>query len=257
MVVSPSTAWEHDTDTPDIHTASDGYAGRFAGAVGRWLLSEQERGVRYLLGDHWANALDVLEVGGGHAQLTKCFLSSGHRVTAHGSSQEALARLTGLRREYGDQLRLLVSDLWQLPCADRSFDLVVGVRLLAHVEDWQGLLREMVRVARRFVIVDYPPLSSPNLLTPLVFRLKRRVEGNTRPYFCYWGRRLEAFFRAEGFKRTMTYRQFAVPMGLHRALGQVGLSRRIETVLRTSGVTGLIGSPALLMASRGNNTQSG
>jgi hypothetical protein len=241
---------EHDTRTPDVETASEGYALRFRGPVGRWLLSAQEDGVRTLLQPHAAEVLNVFEVGGGHGQLTELFLSSGHRITVQGSSRGALARLERLRSLHPGQLRFVVSRFWSLPFADRSFDLVVGVRLLAHVEEWRELLEEMIRVSRRYVIVDFPPLSSSNILTPLLFWAKRLVEGDTRPYFCYWPRTLKSYFRSRGFEPIAVYRQFAVPMGLHRAIGRAAVSRRVESALRGSGLTRAIGSPALLMAER-------
>jgi hypothetical protein len=126
------------------------------------------------------------------------------------------------------------------------------VRLLAHVERWQELLREMARVTRRYLIVDYPPLSSANVLTPLLFWAKRRVERNTRPYFCYRVREVELCLRSMGFKPVRTYRQFTVPMGVHRAVGQVGVSSSIEALLGRMGMTRIMGSPAILLAVRGD-----
>jgi len=240
----------HNTDTPDVDTASEWYASRFEGELGRWLLEVQERGIRCLLGASLREPLEVLDVGGGHAQLTRLFLSAGHRVTVQASSGEALWRLRPLARVEPERLRLLVSRLWELPCADGAYDLVVGVRVLAHVEHWSKLLEEMARVSRRFVLIEYPPLSSANILTPLFFWLKKRVEGNTRPYFCYWDRSLMEQLRSVGFGDFSTYRELAAPMGLHRALGRAKLSRRLEEVLRSAGVTRLLGSPALMLAQR-------
>ena len=52
---------------PDVETASDDYAARFAGPVGAWMLQVQERAVLELIAP-WPGA-SVLDVGGGHAQL--------------------------------------------------------------------------------------------------------------------------------------------------------------------------------------------
>lgn len=43
-----------------------------------------------------------------------------------------------------------------LPFQDRAFDLVTCIDVLEHVPDYQSLLREMVRVSRRYVIVSTP-----------------------------------------------------------------------------------------------------
>jgi ubiquinone/menaquinone biosynthesis C-methylase UbiE len=239
--------------TPDVETASEGYAGRFRSPVGQWLLSVQEQGVRRLLEACGSGPLDVLEIGGGHGQLTELFLSAGHRVTVQGSSASSLARHQSLRARYPGQLRLLVSRLWKLPCADSSFDLAVGVRLLAHVVNWRELLDEMARVSRRNVLLDYAPMSSFNML-PFSFRAKRLIERNTRPYFCHWARMLESHLRMAGFEPVAIHRQLAIPMAIHRAVGRAALSRRLEGVLEACGVTHLIGSPALLLAKRSEIT---
>jgi SAM-dependent methyltransferase len=242
----------HDTEKPDVETASDGYAGRFSGPLGEWLLSVQARAVEELLALCGTGTLDVLEVGGGHAQLTPSILSRGHRVTVQASARHALRRHAVLARSSSGRLRLVVSRLWRFPCRDRSFDVVVGVRLLAHVERWQELLREMARVTRRYLIIDYPPLSSANVLTPVLFWAKRRVERNTRPYFCYRVREVESCLRRMGFSPVRTYRQFAVPMGVHRAIDRVRISSSLEALLGGIGVTRVIGSPAVLLAVREN-----
>jgi hypothetical protein len=89
-----------------------------------------------------------------------------------------------------------------------------------------------------------------NILTPVVFRVKRGVEGNTRPYFCYTGYELRRELRALGFSRIAEQKQFFLPMGLHRLVNSSAFSRSAERVFRALGLTGLFGSPVLLRASR-------
>ncbi len=55
-------------ETADIETSSDGYANRFGGKTGAWMLAVQERVTKQLLRDVPASAT-VLDVGGGHGQL--------------------------------------------------------------------------------------------------------------------------------------------------------------------------------------------
>lgn len=43
-----------------------------------------------------------------------------------------------------------------IPYGDRSFDTVLAVEVLEHVEDWKSLLNEMVRVSSRRVLVTTP-----------------------------------------------------------------------------------------------------
>jgi len=240
----------HDTITPDVETSSDGYALRFRGPVGEWFLETQRRAVGRLLAPVAAGPLSVLEVGGGHGQLAGSLAGSGHRLVVHASRPGCHGRLLQERDRQPARLQLVSSSLFGLPFADGSFDLVLAVRLMAHVERWKDLLAEMARVSRRFLIVDYPPVASLNILTPALFGVKRRIEGNTRPYFMYLTGDIRRHLESLGYETMAVTRQFAIPMGLHRVLGRAGMSRRVEGFLEGAGLTRLIGSPALLVARR-------
>ncbi len=238
---------EHDTTTPDVETSSDDYARRFAGPVGKYFLDVQARAVTRLLGQVADAPARILEVGGGHGQLTGVLTDAGHSVVVQGSRPVCANRL---RRATGPVTPFAVSSLWSLPFADRSFDAVIAVRVLAHVEMWEELIGEMTRVARQAIIVDYPSLLSANLLTPVLFRIKRRIEGNTRPYFCYTTRSIAGCIRRCGFEPATVYKQFALPMGLHRVLSRPRFADAVESACRSVGLTACLGSPALMLARR-------
>ena len=59
--------------SPDIASSTEGYAARFAGPVGQYLLQVQEQAVLEML-DRGPKSGRVLEVGGGHCQL---FIADG------------------------------------------------------------------------------------------------------------------------------------------------------------------------------------
>ena len=64
---------------PDVETSSEDYARRFAGGVGAWFVEAQARITLELLAP-WPRAR-VLDVGGGHAQLTGPLVEAGYDVT--------------------------------------------------------------------------------------------------------------------------------------------------------------------------------
>jgi SAM-dependent methyltransferase len=238
----------HDISTPDVETASDDYASRFSGATGRYFLAVQERTISDLLGSPGPRR--ILEVGGGHAQLAPGLLEAGHEVWVQGSAPSCAKRLAPLFARYPGRLRFVVSNLWSLPFPDRAFDAVIAVRLLAHVAQFEPLLREMARVSDGRVIVDFPPVFSANLWQPLLFGIKRRVEGNTRPFFCYDVRQLYPPLRAAGFGRFRVEKQFTLPMVIHRKALSPAFSAAIETACRRAGLTRLLGAPAVLLTER-------
>jgi SAM-dependent methyltransferase len=231
-----------------VETASEAYAARFAGPTGAWFLEVQSAGVAHLLAGVDGGRLRTLEVGGGHGQLTGPFLAAGHCVVVHGSRLACHRRRS--RRPAPPPARV-VSALWALPFADGSFDLVTGVRLLAHTEPWKDLVAEMARVSRGLVLVDFPVVGALHRAAPTLFALKRRLEGNTRPYFTYSVAEMEAAFRRLGLRPAGRIRQFLFPMAMHRALRSPGASARLEKWAQALGLTARYGSPVLLLGCRG------
>lgn len=231
-------------ETPDIETASESYARRFAGAAGRYLLAEQEAAIRGVLGD-WRGGT-VLDVGGGHGQLTPLLRSLTPDVVVFGSDERGLARV---RRDFPD-CATAAGDLLALPFAPRSFDVVVAVRLLPHVRNWQRLLAELCRVARSTVVVDYPRTTGFNRLTPILFPLKKRLEGNTRHYRNFRDAELDEVLRGCGFEASRRRAQFLLPMVMHRRINGFAPLRALEHAAKVLRITDAYGSPVVLRADR-------
>ena len=246
-----ATTAMHNTLAPDVETASDAYRGRFASPAGQYFLQVQTALVAELL-DDLDSPLRVLEVGGGHGQLTPHLLDRGYEVWVHGSDARCDRQIRSqLMRE--PRLQFVSSSLWSLPFDDTEFDVVIGLRLMAHVEDWRGLLREMGRVSRRRVLIDYASAVGFNAFSRLLFGAKRRVEGNTRPFFCHRGGAVQAALRKVGFRVTGSRSQFFLPMAVHRLWDRPGVSSVLEVCSRGVGLTRLLGSPVLLRADREAN----
>jgi ubiquinone/menaquinone biosynthesis C-methylase UbiE len=235
-------------ETPDIETASDAYARRFAGIAGRYLLAEQEAAIRIVLAD-WSGGT-VLDVGGGHAQLTPLLRSLARELVVFGSDERSLTRV---RRDFPD-CGALAGDLLALPFAPSSFDVVVAMRLLAHVRDWPRLIGELCRVARSTVIVDYPRATGFNRLTPLMFPIKRRLEGDTRYYRTFRDGELYEVLRGCGFAPGKVEAQFLLPMVVHRRANGARSLRAVEQLAKFLKVTQAFGSPAVLRADRGQRS---
>ena len=231
-------------ETPDIETASDAYAQRFAGAAGRYMLAEQDAAIRAVLAD-W-NGGSVLDVGGGHGQLTPVLRIIARDVLVFGSDERSLERV---RRDYPD-CATASGDLLALPFESRSFDVVVAVRLLPHVRNWTRLLSELCRVARSAVVVDYPRPTGFNRLTPLLFPLKKRLEGNTRHYRNFRDAELDEVLRVCGFEPRARRAQFLLPMVVHRRANGIAPLRGFERAAQLLRLTRALGSPVVLRADR-------
>lgn len=238
--------------TPDVETVSDDYAWRFAGPVGDFLLQVQGDYFARLAGS--VSGRRALEVGGGHGRLTRRLLDAGFAVTVQGSTADCDRRIRPWMAEFPDRLDFVESSLWDLPFAHREVDLVVGIRPLAHVEDWSGLLAEMARVCRDQLILGYTPTSGFNRLAPMFYGLKQRIEGNTRPYAAYDIEFLIDRLGGLGFVDFAVEKQFTMPLAVHRGIRSRPFSKAAEGAARALGLTRLVGAPALLSARRGAAT---
>ncbi len=228
---------------PDLASASDSYARRFSGDVGAWMLDVQTRTVDSFLAD-WGSG-SVLDVGGGHAQITPHLLAQGRDVTTLVSSSLAGSRL---RRLTGDRAQCLVGDVEVLSLPERSFDVVIALRMMAHVVDWQSFLGSLCRVARKGVIIDCPTTTGMNALAPLLFRVKQRIEGDTRPYSSFRRSDIQRAFEAEGLTPDRHVGEFVIPMGLHRLMRTRAASQGLEAALQP--LAARIGNPVLIRARR-------
>jgi SAM-dependent methyltransferase len=231
----------------DIATSSDDYARRFTGAVGRWFVETQARTTLGMLGALPMGA-SILDVGGGHAQIAPALIEAGYVVTVVGSDPVCSARLqpwisTG-------RCGFEVADLRALPYPDASFDAVVCLRLLPHSVSWKGLIRELCRVARRSVVVDYPSARSANILSSQMFAMKQGIEQNTRRFMTFSPREIHMAFADSGFVVRAEHPQFLVPMVLHRWFSRALFSRAIEVPGRMLGLTRWFGSPIIARADR-------
>lgn len=237
----PMTSSSIAPETADIETASDGYAARFAGPVGEWLLSVQEKITVAMVAG--APGASILDVGGGHGQLAGPLCRHGFPVTVLGSDDSCRRRVAGLVES--GACRFATGNVVQLPFPDRSFDIVMSFRLLPHCTAWPVLIAELSRVARHSVIVDYPTSEGLNAIAPALFGAKKKLEGNTREWRLFRHDEVDKEFAKHGFVLKKRQPQFFLPMVLHRALRCRGLSAAMEAVCRGLGLTRRWGSPVI------------
>ncbi len=231
-------------ESADIETSSDDYASRFAGEVGEYFLKTQLDILLSLLPASEPGSTTVLDVGGGHAQLAVPLVRRGYRVTVTGSHDCCRNRLS--QQLESDSYTYRTCDNLNLPFADNSFAVVIAFRLVPHVDNWPRLLAELSRVSAGAVIVDYPDIRSTNILNFLFFRLKKSLEGNTRPFGLFSRAQIVREFAQNGMNAPRIVPEFFLPMVLHRKLGSAGASSFLEGCCRWCGLTRLFGSPIVV-----------
>jgi ubiquinone/menaquinone biosynthesis C-methylase UbiE len=228
---------------PDIASSHDDYARRFSGEVGRWFLERQKSIVLQLLAPLGVET--ILEVGGGHAQLTPSLVEAGYQVSVQGSDVSCSARL---RRIYSDrEVPFLLGALEHLPVGDRAFDAVVTVRTMAHVDDPAIFLAECARVARRAIVIDYPSQRSVNRFADVFFEGKQSIERDTRRYRSFADAEVRGWMAQSGFRPERNVRQFFWPMAIHRFHKSGAAAAALEKVPQLVGLTTALGSPVLAL----------
>lgn len=233
-------------ETNDIETSNDDYATRFSGKTGAWMLGVQTALARRLLSGFPKGTM--LDVGGGHGQLAGPLSADGWKITVLGSAKSCEHRIRSLTAS--GKVSFVVGNTIELPFPDNSFDAVVCFRLLTHCDRWRELVKELCRVSKGPVIVDYPTSQSVNAIAPAFFGAKKRVEKNTRTWKLFRHEEVRGQFEKCGARIVSVQKQFAFPMVLHRALKTVWLSRFLEGAARILFLTRKFGSPVIVRAEK-------
>jgi ubiquinone/menaquinone biosynthesis C-methylase UbiE len=135
-----------------------------------------------------------------------------------------------------------------LPFEDASFDVVIAIRLLTHLDNWEVLLAEMCRVAKDLIIVEYPSKMSLNAIAPLLFKFKKKFEGDTRTFRLFSDSELKTVLKHNGYESISRKGQFFFPLVVHRMLKSNGFIRALEAVFRKIKMSEVLGSPVILSA---------
>lgn len=233
-------------ETADIETATADYAARFSGPAGEFFLERQTEIALGLLAD--LPGARVLDVGGGHAQVAEPLINNGFEVTVTGSDDSCRSRLD--QRIAAGNFEYRTCDCLALPFDKRSFDVVMAFRLLPHVSRWRELIAELCRVADTCVILDYPDRRSTNILYEQFFGMKKKMEGNTRPYTLYSRSQITGELEKNRFDRPMFKPEFLLPMVIHRKVNNYRFSTLAENCCRMTGATHFFGSPVIFRANR-------
>lgn len=228
---------------PDIETASDDYAKRFSGDVGKFFLDVQTE-ITLKMIKSCPGCSSILDMGGGHGQIAMPLARKGYKVTVVGSNrfayQDSLKALIQTRK-----INYINSNLLCLPYLDDQFDVVTAFRLLPHLEQWETLLKEMSRVAKKMIIIDYPDIRSFNLMYKILFTAKKAFEGNTRPFSLFSQGEILNLLKDFGWNHYSFEPEFFLPMVAHRWLDNAIISGKIESLFSSIGFTRYFGSPVI------------
>jgi len=229
------------TESPDIESSSDEYAKRFSGKTGKWMLEIQNLATDTLL--QQKENQTILDVGGGHGQNIELLLEKGFEITVLGSAPICKGRI----QNYIDinTVSFKTGDILNLPFEDNSFDIVISYRMLTHIKDWKQFIKELSRVSKKAVLIDFPSFRSANIIAESMFKYKKQVEKNTRIYKVFKEKNVIKVFKDFDLLPEKKFPQFFIPMAFHRLLKNKAISSFMETVFRTLYITYFFGSPII------------
>jgi len=247
----PNTLASSTKVSPDIASSSHAYANRFSNPIGEYFLRTQESCLKEVTSLFFKDNPNpkVLDLGGGHCQLLDFYLKMGCSITIQGSDERSFQRAIDLRYDKNPNISFRISPLDKLNFEDSEFDLVSAFRLMAHVDDWRLFLKEMLRVAKEGIVFDYAKLYTTNFFSPLLFQVKKLIEGNARPFRCQSKGDIIKELNYLGCNTINTLDQFAFPMGLHRAIGNPIFSNKIENSLSAMGLS-FLKTPGVVFAKK-------
>ena len=223
-------------------------AARFGGPIGRLLAETQEQVIASFLTP--LAGTTVLDVGTGTGRAAIALGRRGAIVTGVDASAEMLAVARRRASEEGVSVAFVQGDAHGLRFPDCAFDAVVCLRVLMHTPDWRTSLKELCRVARQRVVVDYPALSSAATLQSVTRHVAHRLGARVEAYRVFSDRALRRALAANGFRLVDAHRQFVLPIAVHKALGSASATSRIEGLLGAVGLRRLLGSPVTIVAER-------
>lgn len=132
---------------------------------------------------------EVIELGCCFGFLSLRLARAGHVVTAVDICPGTVGLLTRMSARLGLPMRAVAGDAHETPFTDRAADTVLAVHLLEHLPEASAdvVLAEMLRLARRRVIIAVPYEATPNPTWGHVRRFDRAAlqglgERAGRPY---------------------------------------------------------------------------
>ncbi len=221
---------------------------RFGGEIGAYFHEHQLRIIRENI--PIKPGTRILDLGAGTGRTAIPLRRLGAEVTAADYSWPMLQVARQKSTLQGDKIGFLRVDAHHLPFPDNHFDAVLSFRMLMHVKNWKTTLAEICRVASKRIVVDFPPLCGFAGLAPVVHPFIRHFNKNHQPYRIFTLRSVRRELEENNFEVAFLDRHLVLPFGLHRFIGSVTATRKIEGLLAGIGLKDFFGAPVTIVAER-------
>jgi 2-polyprenyl-3-methyl-5-hydroxy-6-metoxy-1,4-benzoquinol methylase len=232
----------------DPETASSFDEKRFGGPIGEIVADTQARVMTEFIGP--VPGRRILDVGTGTGRAAVVLAAGGGIVTAVDASEEMLDEARAKAAAQSVAVAFDVGDAHALQFSDRSFDVVVSLRVLMHTPGWRQALSEMCRVSNELVIFDYPSRRSFAALQAGARAIASRLGARTEAYRVFSTGQIARELSANGFRIRSVHRLFVLPIALHKTIGSRPFTASVERLLAGVGLLRAFGSPVTVVAER-------
>jgi len=195
----------------------------------------------------------ILDLGAGTGKLSIPLILKSKKVLTVDSSVHMLRVARLKSHKLNIEIITVISDAHCLSFKDRTFDCVVSSRLLMHLIDWKKGIKEICRVSRKELVIDFPSNFSFASLDILFKRIKRIFLPETQVYNNFSIGDITEEIKKNGFQVVQTRKEFFMPLTLHRLFNHPKISNKIERIFRNFYITELFGNPVTIKAIRKNN----
>lgn len=155
---------------------------RFRDSFGRMIHQKQSDALMALLASVGDKQLQILEAGCGTGRFLETLNQAGFtNLTGLDQSSEML----GIAQSKAS-ITPVQGDIYAMPFADNSFDVVYSVHVIMHLENPRKAIAEMIRVSKKNVILEMTNLHSLSAFGPLIrkttkFSTHRHDQGTISP----------------------------------------------------------------------------
>lgn len=136
--------------------------------------------------DNLLNSIDInraLDVGCGEGYITKHLSELNNKIYIEGV--DASEEILEIARELNQGVKFSKGSIYNLKYGHNSFDLVLAIEILEHLEEPKKAIEELKRVSKKYVIVSVP--NGPYFRMANMLRLKYLSRfGNTPGHIQNW-----------------------------------------------------------------------
>jgi len=195
----------------------------------------------------------ILDLGAGTGKLSIPLILKSKKVLTVDSSVHMLRVARLKSHKLNIEIITVISDAHCLSFKDRTFDCVVSSRLLMHLIDWKKGIKEICRVSRKELVIDFPSNFSFASLDILFKRIKRFFLPETQVYKNHSIGDVTEEIKKNGFQVVQTRKEFFIPLAFHRWFNHPEFTKKIEKIFRNFYVTKFFGNPITIKAIRKND----